>query len=737
MRAVRSLLTILLFVGLAPAVRLAAAGAAGEAAPVRLGSAHAAGVRSPSVTPTAAPHTYLPLIARPYPQIRVDGAPGDWQGIAPIGYGGRGDSFASTPGGDLIRFYAFAAPEATYFLWEMNGPITDTSLGFQLLIDKDSDGIGWSADDLVLQPQPGACPSALTPSGWSCAFGDRFLEMAVGAQLLPAFQRLRVLPLVTDPQAGTTLNQLSCHPDVYLPGTLPRTPAETLDLETRAGQVHLNGWQALVEAAQTEPASRYAFYSSRVLAVKHPEVYLLADLAFLNDIRSHPYRPYVLTGAAVAANPMIRQQEFFPAGYPFLPYLDRRTMGPVSTLKNGRGFILGIDRAMLTYALQRSSLAAEDLYIVYTDDDHSYLATPDGLLDVSRGAYVAAPQGNPVLIFNEDAVWYPLLERDDRAAVPALAAAVARYAGAVVAPALAPEETALIGSLRQITALDNRAQVAVAVLAASKGFGLPSVRALIYAANAGQALEWGQDTLIIARDTRISPLAAYLAAVGQLHEDTRRWFDLSAEMAGLINVRCRPEEDDPTGEFSDGFFDPWDFEHPAEGVPMARVNLNDMYYSRAGGDDGRVHAVAEIVEMLGADPLIYYDARTRLSRQIPAGGPPHLILPAANLKFESSDLAASLLFNGVLNGAGSSVAERAMEFYQHEGRFAAIIIGQYQGTMSPTEAGQIASDLHSLYADDRYFVKWDGVMWQPINYEEFILAVPAEQARWSPPLPLP
>jgi hypothetical protein len=502
-------------------------------------------------------------------------------------------------------------------------------------------------------------------------------------------------------------------------------------------QVHLEGWQYLLEAAPSDPFSRYALYSSRILAVKHPEVYLLADADFLNDIHLHPYHPFTLTSAAINAYPVIHQQGFFPASYPFLPYLDRRSLGPVSTLKNVRGFMLGIDRAMLAYLLQRSSHKANNLYIIYTDNDFSYLSTPQGLLDVTSGGYVTKPSGNPVLIFNENAAWYPLLERDDRITVPSLATVVARYATAVQVPILTAEESALIVSLRQTTALNNSAQLAVAIMAASKGSGLPSVRARIYAANVSQALEWGQDTLILARDTRINPLAAYLVAIGQSQAGARRWFEMSAEMASQINVRCRPEEDDATGEYSDGFFDPWDFEHPGECVPMVRVDLSDMYYSRAGADDGRTHAVGEIIEMLGEDPYIYYDARTRLTYQIRAGGPPHLIVPDASVKFESSDITASLIFNNSLQWSGASQVERAMEFFQHGGKFATIIIGQYQGTLSPTEAGQVAAFFHGTYTDERYFVKWDSSTWQPITYDQFILAIPGEQAQWSPLAALP
>jgi hypothetical protein len=680
---------------------------------------------------------YLPLISKSC-QIQVDGNPSDWQGAIPIAYGNRGDSAATTPGGDLIHFYACATSDATYFLWEMNGPITDPSLGFQFLVDKNMDGVvDFSGHNLILYTQLGICPSSMTVSGWTCAFGGRYLEMGIGSALLPPFEYIHVTPLVINPSPGATLDQLACHPDVYLHGTLQRPASETQDLTTRAAQVHLDGWHHLLEAAQTDLYYRYGIYSSRVLAVKNPEVYLLADIAFLNDIQSHPYRPYVLTNPAVTAFPVVRQHAFFPSDYPFLPFLDRRTMGPVSTLKNVRNLMLTIDRAALTYYLQRSSRSLDDLYIVYTDSDQSYLSTPDGLLDVTSSQWVSNPQGNPVLIFNENAVWYPLLQRDDRGTVPSLATIVTRYAGAVQMPTLTPDEQTLIDGLRQTTGLGNSAQLAVAVLAASKGFGLPSVRARIYDANAGQALEWGQDTLILARDTRISPVAAYLVAIGKGHDAPRRWFEMSAEMADQINVRCRPEEDDFTDEYSDGFFDPWDFEHPVQGVPMARVNLNDIYYSHAGGDDGRVHAVAEIIEMLGADPYIFYDARTRLDHQIPSGGPPHLLVPAATVKFESTDIAAGLIFNGVLLWPAASISERAMEFFYHNGKFAAVIINQYQGSMSPTEAGQVATYFHNLYTDDRYFVGRNGLKWQPINYNQFMLAIPGEQARWVPLAPLP
>jgi len=667
-------------------------------------------------------------------QIQVDGDPSDWLGLSPTGYDDRGDS-AAGPSGDLIHFYSYAAPTTTYFLWEMNGPITDSSLEFQLLIDKAWDGLGWLPQDAVLQTQLGSCPKSPAQAGWSCAFAGRYLEMAVDQTLLPPFLRVRVRPLVR--RAPAALDQLSCHSDVYVSGMLRRSDAEIQDLRTRAERVHSAGWQSLLADARTDPYSRYALYSSRILAVKHPEVYLLADIAFLDDIKAHPLRPYVLTPGAVSAFPAVSPDALFPSNFPFLPYLDRRAMGPVSTLKNVRNRMLAIDRAILMYYLQRPLHKLGELYIVYCDSGQSFVHAPEGLLDVVSGERVPRPSGNPVLIFNESAAWYPLLERDDTATAPSLAAVVASYKTSSQSPQLTKEESSFIDGLRQLTSLSSPAQIAVAVLVASKGFRLPSVRSMVSKANASQALEGGQMELALTRDARISPVAAHLVAVAQRYDSPRKWLEMSAEMAELVNVRCRPPDDDPNHEFSDGFFDPWDFEHPATNVPMARLNLNERYYSLAGGDDVPSYAVAEILGMLGYHPYILSSGWPRITSQIPSSGGPHLVLPAEGIKFESSDFAAAIIWDNWLLWSGASVAERSLDFFYSDGQFAAVIPGQYQGTMSPVRAAEIATYLRQVFRDDFTYITWNGSKYQSITHDEFLKAMAEEQKRWVPTRPLP
>jgi hypothetical protein len=249
-------------------------------------------------------------------------------------------------------------------------------------------------------------------------------------------------------------------------------------------------------------------------------------------------------------------------------------------------------------------------------------------------------------------------------------------------------------------------------------------------ANASQALESNQMERALMLDARISPVAAHLVAVAQSYDSPRKWLEMSAEMAELINVRYRPEDDDPTQEFSDGFFDPWDFEHPGPNGPMVRMNLNEMYYSLAGGDDVREYAATEMLEMLGYSPYLLFPGASFVDGQIPSADGPTLLLPEEGIKFVSADLAAGVIWNKQLDG-------RSLILFYNNGQFATIIVGQYQGTMPPARAAEIAAYLHQAFSGDFTYVKWDGSKWQSISYDEFLKALAEEQKRWVPIKPLP
>lgn len=75
-------------------------------------------------------------------------------------------------------------------------------------------------------------------------------------------------------------------------------------------------------------------------------------------------------------------------------------------------------------------------------------------------------KGNPVLILNEENVWYPLMERDDTTKDPVLDHIVEEYSTDIRTPQLAEFEENAIEILKQVTELEGENQVLMAAIAA-------------------------------------------------------------------------------------------------------------------------------------------------------------------------------------------------------------------------------------------------------------------------------
>jgi len=58
-------------------------------------------------------------------------------------------------------------------------------------------------------------------------------------------------------------------------------------VESKAWDIHKNAWKDVVKKAKTDKYFKYAIYASRILAIKHPEVYLKADKLFINKITTN------------------------------------------------------------------------------------------------------------------------------------------------------------------------------------------------------------------------------------------------------------------------------------------------------------------------------------------------------------------------------------------------------------------------------------------------------------------
>ncbi len=52
--------------------------------------------------------------------------------------------------------------------------------------------------------------------------------------------------------------------------------------------MHENAWRMVLEKAEDDLFYRYSYYTSRILAVHNPEIYLRADTLFLEAIQNNP-----------------------------------------------------------------------------------------------------------------------------------------------------------------------------------------------------------------------------------------------------------------------------------------------------------------------------------------------------------------------------------------------------------------------------------------------------------------
>ncbi|MEW6031822.1 MAG: hypothetical protein AB1645_02890 [Bacillota bacterium] len=389
--------------------------------------------------------------------------------------------------------------------------------------------------------------------------------------------------------------------DFTWPGPILTAPGGDPD-PTLAEELHLKAWRQVAAAAVSgDRLARLALYSTRSLAVRHPEIYLRADRLFYRTASTtrgfrelYAYDPetwrldpeaaeaadkrfpHFLEEVLQTGHPLgfaaldlsryrvVERRALFPDGAPFLRVIDERAGFLPAVLKRLDGAVSPVEMAFLRYFVSVAKGGPEPFIVVWEDGTASLWSRGAGaggqdlgwgLVDPATGSPADAAGRRPLIIFNERAVWYPLMGRDDTAADSRLAGAVAALtrgfgAGSVLPSSylesLPDAERGLISALRDASAL-GESDVPYAVWAAAK----VRYRAYAYApyreglagipAAAGYASlfspEWHEmhvlgHTLQVA-SSRLSPLAAWLAA--EAAEDpltrtravTSRYYDLA------------------------------------------------------------------------------------------------------------------------------------------------------------------------------------------------------------------
>jgi hypothetical protein len=258
--------------------------------------------------------------------------------------------------------------------------------------------------------------------------------------------------------------------------------------------------------SQSIPAVRFSFYAYRTLAVPCPEVYLLADALTSEvletlpgtraayhhqDVRDLDF--YQRVARREATSPSFRWSQWLLSpdsvsdigtasrGKKRWSPLDARLPSAAVLLRSASIMTGTIEDVATRYTqMRRLGRPFDRLFVVVDKGGHGYLVA-DTLLyrgGVAMHLVGAWPRLEPLLVFNEHSVYYPLLGRDDRAGDTVLARIVGQLGGGEVLTGKSKGD-ARLAALAEAAALPDPRSRQLAVLIASGlvDLGQPPIRA--------------------------------------------------------------------------------------------------------------------------------------------------------------------------------------------------------------------------------------------------------------------
>ncbi len=297
---------------------------------------------------------------------------------------------------------------------------------------------------------------------------------------------------------------LSCSSNTVRTGSTESTDNESPAPVNHVMEFHRSAWQDAAEKSIADSLYRYSVYSSRSLAVYHPEIYLQADTIWMDMIMQHAgwktnylARDRSITGDEWLTNILLpvndglltgtKQNAFswddfnwtehrenavdifeLYEGSETLDWVDNRLIFIWSAMKGLDWRMPGTSLAEAQYLQLLSE--GKSVYLVITEDRKGYVAEVSAnnvtVFDSVSGEPVESIGGNVVLIMNNDYVWYPLMARDDSRQDDGLSKVVELYAVDNQVPVVSVFEDSIIDNLRGGTRLETEKDIAWAKLAA-------------------------------------------------------------------------------------------------------------------------------------------------------------------------------------------------------------------------------------------------------------------------------
>jgi hypothetical protein len=521
----------------------------------------------------------------------------------------------------------------------------------------------------------------------------------------------------------------------------PPTPTPRSVLEELSTKIHEDTWLRLLSEAATDQYLKYGLYGYRTLAVKHPEIYLQADdiLAQVLTGNAGSKEAYLIKnvhsdyfyswkrGASFSFSDvdfssynLVNCQELYPSHYPFLPFLDRRLDFITTTLKTYDNRITQLEKIEQRYFAEKER-GSKVLYIVHCDNGNTYLYRDGSLISAVEQKAVEQTDGNPVLIFNEENVWYPLMERDDTSKCNVLSKIVSRYSTQVKEPTLSNFEKGVICQLKMVTEFPDARDLfflKFVCINASEGMAnlLPRRMMQEYENAKLPYFVWCERALN-EKMNLFSPISAFLAATAKGGEGRNGIVAMCNEYAKYTRT--------PKHRFSHGHI--WL-------CSMLEYGIEHAYRTHAGHYVVQAAAIGAALELAGVD-------RYRLQGFAFSGDK---IFAHDYVYIPEHDMIISNARIGTLTGRvggtvidSSNVGEiKYIDFIEHEGKWAylwrAPICSPYYGTLSPRETIEILEHLISIHNDNIQARTFKRKKFVEIPIGQIKRQLAKEQKRWEP-----
>jgi hypothetical protein len=516
----------------------------------------------------------------------------------------------------------------------------------------------------------------------------------------------------------------------------------TVDDMRRASRLHETAWGSFIESSLSDRFYKYALYTSRILAVKHPEVYLEADGMFVEHITTQP-------GLAAAYKERARHAEGFYTGFdgppfqfdqidysklktttcsslypeqaPFFSFLDRRVLSVASCMKTALGIVTELEKAFIYYFDQKQKHVVTP-FIIYCDNERAYLSTFEGLFSAADWSETNSIDSNPILIFNEYSVWYPMMERDDTSKNQMLRKLVEQYAKNVTTPSLNSFEQQLVNRLKTATALSSWTDKKIAAFSSVLGL---SYESRLHRESARQ-LTWdypGEIWRYIScyqshLASYLSPFAAYLAGGivtggwDDIRELTNRWHLVYGTEHGHI----------------------W----PREGAggDLVHKPIDAMLRNRYGHCVQHAASISAVLDLAG---VANYHFDTNPNGD-PKGGHSFVSIPDIGCVISNGEIESELHDTLLDTGApfeGNQIWN-TLRYAASGTKWAVPYIGFYCGNWPPDELAQELTFLEKLYGDEIHGYKSDygrGCLdvhfcKQFMDSREYIKALSTQQWNW-------